>query len=156
MDFSQITESLYIGTTPRAEDYALLRQLDVRLIINMRLERRSHPDVHDFPIPVLWLPTIDSPLFPIPLRLLRKGALVALETITQGGKVYTHCAKGVHRGVAMGAAILIALGHSPDEAMQLITEQRKVADPHVWYIRRRIQMFSKYWNDSGGEKVSIS
>jgi len=156
MEFSQITDSLFIGTTPRSDDYEVLRQLGVHLIINMRLERRPHPDRHKSPIPVLWLPTIDSPFFPIPLRLLKKGAIVALETIRQGGKVYVHCAKGIHRGVAMGAAILIALGHPLDEAIQLIVEGRTVADPHIWYIRRRIQLFSKHWNDSGGLKASVT
>jgi hypothetical protein len=38
--------------------------------------------------------------------------MAALETIRQGGKVYAHCQRGRHRGVAMGAAILIALGYS--------------------------------------------
>jgi protein-tyrosine phosphatase len=156
MDFSQITGSLYIGTTPRSDDYSLLRQLGVKLIINMRIERRPHRDGHQSPIPVLWLPTIDSPLFPIPLRLLRKGALAALETIDHGGKVYAHCAKGIHRGVAMGAAILIALGYSVEDAMQLITERRLVADPHVWYIRRRIERFYKYWHKSRGAKIMVT
>lgn len=156
MDFSQITDSLYIGTTPRSDDYSLLRQLGVSLIINMRIERRPYADDHNFPILVLWLPSIDSPLFPIPVRLLQKGARAALETIQQGGKVYTHCAKGIHRGVAMGAAILIALGHSPDEAMQLITERRIVADPYVWYIRRRIHLFAKRWNYSGQAYRSVT
>jgi protein-tyrosine phosphatase len=156
MDFSQVTDYLYIGTTPRSTDYALLRQLNVRLIINMRIERRPHADGHESPIPVLWLPTIDSPLFPIPLRMLRRGAQAAFETINQGGKVYAHCAKGIHRGVAMGAAILIALGHSADEAIHIISKQRFVADPHIWYIRRRIHLFYKFWHKSGGARVTVA
>ncbi|MBE0411837.1 MAG: dual specificity protein phosphatase family protein [Anaerolineales bacterium] len=134
----------------------MLRQLDVRLIINMRIERRPHPDGHEPPIKVLWLPTIDSPLFPIPIRLLNRGTRAALETFQHGGKVYTHCAKGIHRGVAMGAAILIALGHSPDDAMRLISEKRLVADPYVWYIRHRIQRFAKYWGNSSGVEITVS
>ena len=39
MDFSKITEELFIGRTPKPQDYALLRELGVRLVINMRMEK---------------------------------------------------------------------------------------------------------------------
>ena len=144
MEFSQITDHLYIGTTPRSEAYHQLRSLGVRLVINMRVERPPHRDFHNPPLPVLWLPTFDSPLIPIPLRSLHKGVVVALQTLQEGGKVYVHCAQGVHRGVAMGAAILIALGYAPQEAMQLIRQRRKSADPYAWYIRGRIYRFAEF------------
>lgn len=147
MNFSQITDNLFIGTTPQPDDYATLRDLDVELVINMRIERRPHPDQHDSPMPVLWLPTFDSPLIPIPLHMLRRGVRVALATIEEDGKVYVHCAEGRHRGVAMGAAILIALGYSAEEAMRLIKQRREKADPEAWYIRRQILRFAKTWDN---------
>jgi len=146
MDYSQISESLFIGKTPRREDYPLLRALGVQLVINMRFERPPHPDLHPSPIRSLWLPAIDSPLFPIPIRLLRRGAASALAIMQSGGKVYTHCAAGVHRGVAMGAAILIAQGYLPEDAMRLIKECRPGADPYAWHIRRQILRFSRTWD----------
>jgi protein-tyrosine phosphatase len=73
------------------------------------------------------------------------GARTALETIQKGGKVYVHCAAGRHRGVAMGACILVALGHDPHEAMQLIKTQRPIADPFMFYIRDRILKFARHW-----------
>lgn len=145
MDYSQITESLYIGTTPCPEDYPLLHQLGVKLVINMRLERRPHPDPHQPPMRLLWLPSIDSPLAPISIHKLHQGVRAALATMETGGKVYVHCAKGRHRGPAMGAAILIALGYSPEHAMQIIEQQRRTASPHAWYIRSRIHRFAKSW-----------
>ena len=36
MDFSKITDDLFIGTTPFVRDYNHLRELGVRLVINMR------------------------------------------------------------------------------------------------------------------------
>jgi hypothetical protein len=48
----------------------------------------------------------------------------------------------------MGAAILIALGHGPQEAIQLIRQRRKTADPDAWYIRQRIYRFAEFWNQS--------
>ena len=145
MNFSSITDDLFIGTTPLTEDYQRLRELGVRLIINMRWNHRLRPDKHAEPLSLLWLRTIDSPFFPIPIHALRRGALAALETIQDGGKVYTHCAAGRHRGVAMGAAVLIAQGYNPREAMDLIREKRRVADPDIFYIRSRILRFAQKW-----------
>jgi protein tyrosine phosphatase (PTP) superfamily phosphohydrolase (DUF442 family) len=147
VDYTQITNTLFIGTTPGSADYDALRELGVRLVINMRFERRLRPDPRDPPLSILWLRTIDNPLFPIPLRNLRRGAEAALATIKAGGKVYACCRAGVHRSVTMAAAILIAQGYPADEAMALIKARRKVADPYVWYIRRRINRFAATWEN---------
>jgi protein-tyrosine phosphatase len=146
MNFSSITDDLFIGTTPSTDDYDHLRGLGVRLVINMRVEFRPRKDPHPTPLHLLWLPTFDSPLVPIPIKALRRGAKAALEIIQTGGKVYAHCAGGVHRGVVMGACILIAQGHNPHAAMNLIKEKRPLADPFAFYIRPRILKFAKEWN----------
>ena len=152
MNFSQITDDLFIGTMPFVEDYQRLHDLGVRLVINMRLLVPPHENPFDQPLDFMWLPTIDSPTFPISLQKLVRGAHAALETIREGGKVYTHCEFGRHRGVAMGAAVLIAQGHGPEKAMDLIKEFRPVADPQVFYIRRRIMRFAKRWKRIGAQK----
>ena len=145
-NFSNITDDLFIGTTPLVGDYDGLRELGIQLIINMRFSRRPYPDPHDTPIQLLWLRTIDSPFFPISIAKLMLGAKTALETIRMGGKVYVHCAYGRHRGVAMGACILIAQGYDPEAALKLIVERRPVANPNAYYIRPRIMMFARQWN----------
>jgi protein tyrosine phosphatase (PTP) superfamily phosphohydrolase (DUF442 family) len=43
MGYSKITEDLFIGTTPTVADYEHLRELGVRLAINMRWESHSLP-----------------------------------------------------------------------------------------------------------------
>jgi len=146
MNFSYITDDLYIGTTPTLGDYTLLWDLGVQLIINMRFMTRPKPDPHVPPMAQLWLRTIDSPLFPISMHKLNHGVHSALTTIAFGGKVYTHCAYGRHRGVAMGACILIAQGYDPQAAMQLIKERRPVANPFAYYIRPRILKFAEEWS----------
>jgi len=145
MDFSRITNDLFIGTTPTATDYDQLRELGVRLIINMRFMRGPYPDLHPDAVKLLWLRTIDSPFSLIPIQKLVQGTHSALDTIREGGKVYSHCAKGRHRSVAMGAAILIAQGFSPEAAMTLIKRQRPISDPGMYYIRSRILLFSRRW-----------
>ena len=147
MNFSKITDDLFIGNTPSVSDYDTLRDLGVRLVINMRFSRGPQPDPHKPPLLLLWLRTIDSPFFPIPIHKLIVGARAALEAIRAGGKVYVHCAYGRHRGVAMGACVLIAQGYEPEAAMKLITEHRLVADPYAFYIRPRIMKFAQEWKE---------
>lgn len=155
MDYSRINDTLYIGTSPSVQDYPLLERLGVRLVINMRLE--SPPSRPRFsPIKTLWLPTVDLPFLPIPLSFLTKGVRVSLNVIQGGGGVYAHCSAGRHRSVAMGAAILIAQGHTPEQAMALIKEKRQIADPDVWYIRRQILRFAKLWQQHHAGDVSCS
>jgi hypothetical protein len=144
-NFSNITDDLFIGTTPLASDYDGLRELGIRLIINMRLLHGPFPDPHPTPIKLLWLRTIDSPFFPIPISKLMIGAKAALGTVQAEGKVYVHCAGGRHRGVAMGSCILIAQGYEPEAAMQLISKRRSYADPQINYIRVRIMKFAQEW-----------
>ncbi len=151
MDFSSITDDLFIGTTPFTQNYDQLRELGVRLVINMRLTHYPKADAYAQPLSFLSLRTFDSPFFPIPIRKLQRGARAALETIREGGKVYAHCAGGRHRGVAMGACILVAQGHSPLDAMQLIKDRRSFADPHIFYIRNQILRFALEWQNIGAE-----
>lgn len=145
MDFSQITDDLFIGTTPEAADYDQLRALGVRLVINMRFGRGPYPDHHPQSLNFLWLRTIDSPFSLIPMQKLLNGVHCAVDTIKAGGKIYSHCAKGRHRSVAMGAAILIAQGWTPEQAIYRIKQQRPISDPDIFYIRMRIFQFANLW-----------
>jgi len=145
MNYSRITDNLYFGTSPKAKDYNLLRELGVELVINMRFGFPPKRDPYSPPLKSLWLPVIDSPIFPISIHALRTGVREALKVIDGGGVVYAHCSRGRHRGPAMGACILIAEGMSPEEAMRLIEQRRPVADLHAWYIQRRIMKFAREW-----------
>ena len=155
MNFSQITEDLYIGTTPNRRDLDMLRDLGVRLVINMRFTRGPLPTAGDPTLRYLWLRTFDNPLLPIPIRALIRGVHTALGEIQTGGKVYAHCARGRHRSVAMAAAILIAQGFSPETAISLIKERRAVADPNAFHIRRRILLFARHWEWIQADKTLL-
>jgi hypothetical protein len=145
MNFSQITPDLFIGSMPTAADYEHLHSLGVRLVLNMRFISKLPPDLPHPPIEVLWLRTFDSPFTPMPLKKILQGTHRALEVIRGGGKIYSHCAKGRHRSVVMGAAILIAQGYTPQTAIDLIKEKRPVSDPHLFYVKRRIFDFARHW-----------
>jgi protein-tyrosine phosphatase len=81
----------------------------------------------------------------MPMRTLQRGVEAALPVIQAGNAVLVHCRAGVHRSVAMACCVLIGMGQSADEAMQLVEQKRPVADPRLWYIRRRIVQFEQYW-----------
>jgi prolyl-tRNA editing enzyme YbaK/EbsC (Cys-tRNA(Pro) deacylase)/rhodanese-related sulfurtransferase len=146
MDLSPITNDIYIGSQPDAEHAEALGALNIGLIINMRAETRPHPVYAAPPFSSLWLRTYDFFFTPIRMATLEQGAHAALAVIAQGRRVLVHCQRGRHRSVAMAAAILIAQGYSAGDAMRLIREKRRVADPQIWYIRRQIEKFEHHWN----------
>jgi protein-tyrosine phosphatase len=145
MNYSAITDNLFIGTSPRRGDFDVLRDLGVGLVINMRWMPGPRPIGEDPGLRYVWFRTFDNPFLPIPLRALIQGVQLALEEIKIGGKVYTHCAAGRHRSVAMAASILIAQGLAPEGAIGLIKERRPIADPDAFHIRRRIMLFAQQW-----------
>jgi protein-tyrosine phosphatase len=118
--------------------------MGIRLILSMHWLRPERT-LGDAPVRLLWLPSIDSPFTPIPMGYLVRGVEAALPVIHEGGKVLVHCKYGVHRSVAMACCVLIGMGYSSQEARQLVKAKRAVADPDIWYVRKRIQEFEKVW-----------
>lgn len=146
MNVSQITDYLYISTQLRRADLEAVRALDVKLIIGMIGHVPPPRELGALPARVLWLPTQDFFLLPIPVRTLQRGVLAALPVIKRGHSVLVYCQAGRHRSVAMATAILIGMGYDAEEAMDLIIGQRAVADPRVGHIYRQIKRFEKYWH----------
>ncbi len=155
MDISQITDYLYVGAQPSGQDAERLRALNVRLIISMAGNIRPPEALTQPPLSVLWLRTYDTIFTPIPIGKLMEGVQAALPVIQDGKGVLAHCREGRHRSVAMGAAILIAMGHSAEEAMQLLSVRRRKADPQAWHIRHQIKKFEKHWQSVPTTKVRI-
>jgi protein tyrosine phosphatase (PTP) superfamily phosphohydrolase (DUF442 family) len=143
-DISPITDYLYISAWPRGEHAAEIRALGVRLILSMHW-RRPVKTVGHPPVRLLWLPTVDTPLTPMPMFQLRRGVEAALPVVRQGEKVLVHCKAGVHRSVAMACCVLIGNGLSADEAMRLVSASREAADPYASYIQKRIRKFDQVW-----------
>lgn len=148
-DISRITDYLFLSSLPRHEHAEHIWELGVRLIVSLPLY--WPPRVYrNPPFAFVHCPTIDSPLTPIPIFMLRRGVSAALRTIDHHEKVLIHCKAGVHRSVAMATCILIAQGHTADDAMRFIVERRPVADPYAPYIQSRIRKFEQDWHDRHG------
>jgi protein-tyrosine phosphatase len=97
------------------------------------------------PFKTLWIRTYDTFFTPISIKKLLVGVEAALPIIQIKGKVLVFCMQGKRRSVAMAAAILISMGNTSEQAIDLLTTAREVADPRRWYIRRQIKAFEKYW-----------
>ncbi len=147
MDVSAINGSLFIATRPQERDVGAVQALGVSLVLNM-IWSRPAAGLNQPPLRLVTLRTFDSPLLLMPLTKLRTGVEAALPVLDQGGRVLVYCRKGRHRSVAMTACILVGLGHSADEAMQLIAARRVAADPHAPHIESRIRAFESQWRRS--------
>jgi len=143
-DISAITGQLFIAPRPRAHHVSDVRGLDVDLVISM-IWAAPPAELAQPPFTLLRMPTIDTPFTPIPMALLFRGVNAAIPVMNAGGKVLVYCRMGMHRSVAMACCILIARGLSADEAMKLVVDRRPVADPHIYYIERRIRLFEAQW-----------
>jgi hypothetical protein len=143
-DVSAITEQLYLGSLTGERQVDYIRGLGIVLVLDMI---RAAPPVSLTrpPFQLLRLPTLDFPLFPIPLAQLRRGVEAAMPVLDAGGKVLVYCRQGRHRSVVMTCAILIARGMTADEAMDTVVAHRRVADPHAFYIEPRIRAFERDW-----------
>jgi protein-tyrosine phosphatase len=144
---SQITDYLYISAFPRGEHVAEIVALGVRLVLSMHWMRPTKM-LGKPPVELLWLPTFDVPFLPMPIKTLNKGVKAALPVIADGGSVLVHCKAGIHRSVAQAASVLIGMGYSAEEAMQLIKDKRAVADPDARHIQSRIRKFEEYWQEA--------
>lgn len=143
-DVSQITDYLYISAWPRGDHAEEIRQLNVRLILSMHWIMPSRTLGHP-PVRLLWLPTFDNPLLPMPVSSLTRGVEAALPVIKDGYGVLVHCRAGRHRSVAMACCVLIAMGMSAEKAMELVSQKRAAADPHARHIEPRIYKFEAAW-----------
>lgn len=154
-DLSQITGFLYLSSLPKGEYSDHILSLGIRMIISMTTYRA--PSVYRRPpFQFVHCPSLDTPITPIPLFILRRGVYAALPVLEGGESVLVHCKSGVHRSVAMACCILIARGYSAESAMRLLKEKRDKADPYIHYIRKRIVKFESYWNKHHGETNSHS
>ncbi len=146
LDISKITDYLYVGSRVHKDHADEMKLLKFDLIISM-IAQFSPDEIYTLPpFKTLWIKTYDSIFIPISLQKMVQGVEAALPVIENKGKVLVFCMEGKRRSVAMAAAILIGLGKSSKEAIELLISSRKVADPRAWYIRRRIHAFERYWH----------
>ncbi|HEU5232220.1 MAG TPA: dual specificity protein phosphatase [Terriglobales bacterium] len=104
-------------------------------IINMQIEFDDRHLGVPYGIRVLWNPT-DDDFQPKPPELFQRGVEFALEALEHPkGKVFIHCAAGVHRAPMMTLAIMRAMGWELSDAKKLIQKRRPIVDFADVYVR---------------------
>ena len=145
LGISQITPQIFLSSHFDTKDIDQLKKLNIKLVVNTTVFQFPHRDIEHNKIKVVTIPYIDSPLIPIPISMLNRGVRISLQYINRKENILVYCKRGVHRSVAMVCCILIGMGMSSDEAFKLVKSNRAIADPEVWYIKRRILKFEKEW-----------
>jgi protein-tyrosine phosphatase len=143
MDMSWVTERLALGGGIwNARNMEELARAGVTHVLNMQIEFDDRPLAEPHGIDVLWNPT-DDDFMPKPPELLKRGVDFALEALREAeGRLYIHCAAGVHRAPMMTLAVLCAMDWEMEPAMILIETRRPVvdfADIYVESVRRFLE-----------------
>ena len=145
MDMTWVTDRLAVGGGIwNDENMAELVRIGVTHIINMQIEFDDRPLAGNHPVTIFHNPTDDD--FQLKPPQLFQGAVeFALEALDEPeGKVYIHCAAGVHRAPMMTLALLRVLGWPLEDAKELIQQRRYVVDWADVYVQSVEQFMRVY------------
>jgi protein-tyrosine phosphatase len=147
LDYSQITDDLYIGAWPTNVHLDTIQSLGVTVILCTILERVDK-ELGQPPLTLVMMPMTDAiPNHPYyPTKALMRGVHAALDAFERGEKVMVFCKSGRHRSAATSACILIGQGYRADDAMELVESKRSEADLNP-SIRQRIERFEEEWRE---------
>ena len=146
MDMTWVTDRIAVGGGIwYEENMAELVRMGVSHIINMQIEFDDRPLAKDQPVTVFHNPTDDD--FQLkPPKLFQGAVEFALEALDEPeGKVYIHCAAGVHRAPMMTLALLRVLGWPLEDAKALIQQRRYVVDWADVYVQS-VEEFIKVYD----------
>ena len=122
-------------------------------IIDMQIEFDDTELARPYGIEVLWNGT-DDDFQPKPPELFERGVEFARAALGEnGGKVYIHCAAGVHRAAMMTLALLASTGWELEEAMRVIQARRPVVDFADVYVQS-VETFLRGQELSSGSETT--
>lgn len=135
MDITWLTDRIAVGGGIwSAENMAEVARAGITHIIDMQIEFDDTPLGKKHGIEVLWNPT-DDDFEEKPAELFRRGVEFAEAALEKDGKLYIHCAAGVHRAPMMTLAVLGSMGWTIEDAMEMIQGKRPVADFAEVYVQ---------------------
>lgn len=135
MDITWLTDRIAVGGGIwSAENMAAVARAGITHIIDMQIEFDDTPLAGEHGIEVLWNPT-DDDFEEKPAALFRRGVEFAEAALESDGKLYIHCAAGVHRAPMMTLAVLGSMGWTVEDAMEMIQGKRPVADFAEVYVQ---------------------
>jgi protein-tyrosine phosphatase len=129
VDLTWITSRIAVGGGIwNDENMAELARMGVTHVIDMQIEFDDTPLAEPHGIQVLWNAT-DDDFQHKPPELFVRGVEFAEQALQQDdGKLYIHCAAGVHRAPMMTLGLLCSMGWDMGTAMETISSRRPVVD----------------------------
>jgi predicted protein tyrosine phosphatase len=124
--YSEITPEITVSGQYQKHGWPILAKRGITSVINMRTEWDDQA-AGIAPPRYMHLKVIDNT--PPTLEMLQAGVDFIKQEVSNGGKVYIHCAAGVGRAPTMGAAYLISKGMSPEDAIKHIRGIRPFIRP---------------------------
>ena len=135
MDITWLTDRIAVGGGIwNPENMASIAKAGITHILDMQIEFDDTALAEPFGIEVLWNPT-DDDFEPKPAELFEGGVKFGLAALEADGKLFIHCAAGVHRAPMMALALLGTMGWELRDAKRLIEARRPVADFPEVYVR---------------------
>ena len=124
VDFSQITERLFVGGQINDGDWPALKAAGITHVLDAQLEREDRAPA-DAEIFALWVPQPDDGKHPKPVSWFRDSVAFGLWALNNPhSRLLTHCAAGINRGPSLGYAVMRAQGWSKDDAFKLLKAKR--------------------------------
>jgi len=154
---TQLTDQLWIGgELDRYDHDAAVAQVDelidagIDTIIDCRIEWGDIDWVTDAYPQIDYLSVgVEDAGYLMPDEWFDDGLTYALDQISQGHVVLSHCQAGINRGPSMGFLILIAQGWDAIDALELIRRHRPIA--RVAYAEQAIHWWMKTTGEQQGD-----
>jgi len=137
VDFSRITEYIYVGSSICCESHLKSVVFDegIEAIISLDIEDSKTPRGAEF---FLWLPIPDNT--PPKMEQLRIGVRTIDEFVRMKKKVFVHCKYGLGRGPTLVIAHFIKHGMSVEESLAYLRRHRVGTKPTI----SQLEQLSKY------------
>ena len=154
LDYSQITDNLYIAAWPTRVHRQQIIDLGVRLVISTILEKPDK-ELGEPPLRLVRVRATDmGKQLIFPDGQIMKGVEAALPVLERGEGVMVFCKAGKHRSATLTACVLVGMGHPADEAIQMVQQGRDKADFNDSH-RQAVREFEQKWRQRHPQTSSM-
>lgn len=138
-DFSQVTETVFLGTNLCCLSRSHIQiLLDIGITAEIDLEAERQDSAPDVPV-YMWLPVPDKTA-PDMEQFIAGVNLISLMS-KLGKKTYVHCQYGHGRSPTLVAAYLVSQGKTVDEAVEAV----KAARPEIHLEQAQVDALNSYY-----------
>lgn len=127
LDAAQIAERLWCGATLDESQFAALRALGIRRVVNVEIfVYYSRAVLTSFGMDFLNVPIKDNDQ-PLSDKVIDRIVAAIDEVAARGESVYLHCTAGWQRSPALAACYLVYKGMAAETALAKVKQRRPVA-----------------------------